>query len=586
MRTMSLEDENHIGRRELDVERGRGLSSLLPLERNPLLYPPHFESPTAMDGFRWVVEKMIEEKGGLPVVIETLLVQDYGGNFFPRLVARFNPKHISQEQLEALQEVARRMYPVRVRGLKNSDGSTSAKVRYPKMEGKGSKDTTAVGYYFGLEWGKPNQLTTGLFVFRKINRKDVANGVSARRDTAWFTQGVLQDNSGNDVSSKYLVEIREAGLYQTDLAEAIVLTSLVLAGKELPAEKPGLVEEIYHYMNRIGLKEEVQIGGLEPQAAEIEEALFTPLANPELMNSLSVRARAILIVGQTGTGKTQLIRHFLSRDMRVFMINVNTNEFETDLMLADEDKVILPRIRQVTERIGRNVVLILEDAEHLAMEDNPTSSTFLNQLAGLFKNGYCVICTTNRPELFNSQLLEVERLGGRKIFCPLPNEVVRRSILEVHMPLTYGRSEIDLFDPTVLGQDIGVCFESSQQARTFILEALAKSTQGLTHRYLEDICARAKSSLIARVKEETGRGDNLGEADLRGRPYRLDDWLKAFKSVLEGYDLETRLKEDERLRKFVFPGRSSLKGEFGSFDGRGGESDLYKKLQKRLNGAA
>lgn len=268
------------------------------------------------------------------------------------------------------------------------------------------------------------------------------------------------------------------------------------------------------------------------------------------------------------------------------MINVDTKEFETDLMTAEGDKVILPRIREVAERIGKNVVLVLEDAEHLAREDNPTSTTFLNQLAGLFRNGYHVVCTTNRPELFNPQLLEVERLGGRKIFCPLPNAVVRRNILEAHMPLDSGSAEIDLFDPKILGKECGVNLESSRQARAFILEALAQSTPGLTHRYLEDICTRAKVSLIARVVKETGKDDNLGEEDLRGRSFHLDDWLSAFRGVIEGYDLGGRLKEDERLRRFVFPGKGSLRGEFGSFDGRGGEGNLYRKFQRRFNGGA
>lgn len=562
---------------------GEELSKLSPLERNPLLYPPYFESEEAMTGFKYVIEKMIDELGGVPAVIETVLVQDYydSRKYHPRLIAKFCPEFISQEQLARLEEVARRMYPEEIKTTKNAAGSTTASVLYPKLEGDGvGCDASTIGWYFGPESGRPRRLHIGLFAFRSISRKDVASGVKTRRDTRWFTQKFLQDNSGKKIASQYIVEIREGDMFQTDLIEAIVQTSLVLAGRELPPENPGLIYEIYHYMNRMGLKGEVQIKGLERQVAEIYEALFMPLANLDLTKALAVVPRAVTLVGQVGTGKTQIIRHFLNRDLGVMMVNVDAADFELDLQLPDEKRTVLPRIQYVAGRTGKNIVLIIEDIERLARADNPVSATLLNELAGLFKNRYCVLCSTNHPEEFNHQLLESERLGGRLIFCSLPNGEARRNILEAHTPIKSNELGIDLFDPEILSQETGRQFETSEAARDYVLTVLAMATEGFSPRYLQDLCNRAKTALMARISAELGKPDGLTEIDLLGRSFLLEDWQKAFRDVLEVYDAKERLAEDERLRKFVHPGSDGRQPGLG-FNGHGINGRFHDPFERQ-----
>ena len=560
-------------------EIARELSGLSALERNPLLYPPHFESDEAMASFKYVVERMIEDLGGVPVTIETSLAFDtYNKKQYPRLVAKFCPKHISSRQLEQLQEIAARMYALKVKSMKNADGSMAASVLYPKLEG--DRDRSSIGWYFGPDSGVPGRFHNGMLAFRTISRKDVAGGVKARRDNRWFTQKDLLDNSGSKVASKYVVEIREDSLFQTDLAEAIILTALVLAGKELPAENPGLIYEIYHYMNRMGLKGEIQIEGLERQVAEIYEALFTPLASLDLSKGLSVVPRSATLVGQVGTGKTQIIRHLLNQDLGVIMVNVDARDFEQDLQMPEGKKVVLPRIQRIAERTGKSIVLIIEDIEHLARENNPVSATLLNELAGLFKNRYCVLCTTNHPEEFNHQLLESERLGGRLIFCSLPNEQARRHVLEVHTPLMSSQLGLELFDPVILGQETGVGFETGQQARDYILNVLAAATPGFTPRYLQDLCNRAKTALMGRIAAEIGRRDNLVETDLTEKSFSLADWKKAFEDVLVVYNAKERLEEDERLRKFVHPGSDGLKLPYG-FNGHSANGRSQNLFERR-----
>ncbi|MFZ2202538.1 MAG: AAA family ATPase [Microgenomates group bacterium] len=546
-------------------EIARELSGLSAPERNPLLYPPHFESDEAMASFGYVVKRMIEDLGGLPVDIETVLVLNpYNREQFPRLVAKFSPKQVSLSQFKQLEEIAERMYPTKVSSTKNRDGSMTASVLYPKLEGeKTDRDRSTVGWYLGPSAGVPNKFHKGLFVFRNIGRVDVASGVKIRRDSRWFTQKDLLDNSGDKVASKYIVEIREDSMFQTDLAEAIVLTSLVLAGRELPPENPGLIYEIYHYMNRMGLKGEIQIGGLERQVAEIYEALFTPLASQDLAKGLAVVPRSATLVGQVGTGKTQIIRHLLNQDLGVIMVNIDAADFGQDLQMPEDKKMVLPRIQYIAERTGKSIVLIIEDIEHLARANNSVSATLLNELAGLFKNRYCVLCTTNHPEEFNPQLLESERLGGRLIFCPLPNEQARRHVLEVHTPLMSRQLGLELFDPAALSEETGIRFETGQQAREYILSTLAAKTPGFTPRYLQDLCNRAKTTLMGRIAAQIGKRDGLTESDLSSRSFSLADWKKAFEDVLAVYNTRERLEEDERLRKFVHPGSDGLKPAYG-----------------------
>ena len=564
---------------------GQDLSGLSPLERNPLLYPPHFESEEAMAGFKYVVDKMIEKLGGVGVELETILVRSYYDRteYRPRLVARFSVKNLSEKQLEQLQEIAGRMYPEKVSTVKNPNGSTAGSVLYPKLGVNGSeRDPSKIGWYFGPESGTPGRLHCGLLVFRSIPKRDVASGVKARRDTKWFTQEHLRDNSGKKVETSYIIEIREESLFQTDLAEAIVLTSLALASKELPPKDPGLLCDIYHYMNRMGLKGDVQIPGLESQAAEINEALFLPLANQDLAQGLTTVPRAITLIGQVGTGKTQLIRYFMNQDLDVMMVAVNALDFESDLQIPDKKKIILPRIRYVAGRTGKAIVLIIEDIERLANEDNPVSSTLLNELAGLFKNNYYIICTTNHPEQFNHQLLESERLGGRLIFCPLPNSTARRYILDVHLPLRSKGLGIELFDPEALSRETGTHFETADQARRYLLDALAASTNGFTPRYLQDLCTRAKDIFMARIAREVGRFGSLTEADLKGRSFSLDDWLQAFGGVLSVYNWKERVEEDERLRRFTHPGEESSKPEVGfHLSADQGQLNAFQRLVSR-----
>ncbi|MBI4130860.1 AAA family ATPase [Candidatus Roizmanbacteria bacterium] len=547
-----------------------------PLPINGLLYPVDLEDRRVVDAFKLVVRKVITAAEGVPARIETASVEEaITKHLYPRILISFETDQLSTDQLTQLEDVARRAYGDDVKTTRTKQGKTAATHLYPKPEARGKEkptlDTT-IGWYFGTESGIPNRTYKGLFVYRKIGKKDIASGVKAREDGDWFTQETLYDNSGTPYhGGSYLVEIREGGMftgsngkvidgpYQTDLAETIVYTSLVLAGKELPPSKPGLTYDIYHEMNQVGLGVATELPGLENQIKLVERALIIPLASPDLTLALKGNSKSVGLVGQVGTGKTQIIKHFLRRRLGVMMVPVNAGDFEHELTRKPESRTILPRIRAVADKVGRSVVLVIEDLEHLANADNPNSKLLLNELAGLYNSGYRVLWTTNQPEVFNPQLTEPERLGGKVIFCGLPNSEARKMILEQHLVKESRRRKLPVFDPAVISDSVS----SSEGARDLILRAVAASTHGFTPRFLKDIVIESINHFMYRIASEEGHVDGLQEYHLVNQSFLPGDWIHALQEIMNVYDVRARLQEDERLQKLINPGIEGRKGNMG-----------------------
>lgn len=571
----NIEKESQLKNQNLEVEANTQ-EDTPPLPINGLLYPLDMDDRRVIESFKFVVTKMISDMGGTPAKMETLMVQEpYSGMLIPRIIVSFELDKLSSEQLEKIEEVAERAYGEDITRFKNKQGKTSATHLYPKPDAR-NKDKptleTTIGWHLGPDTGTPNRTYKGLFVYRQIGRRDIASGVKARNDGAWFTQETLFDNSGNPYTGgTYIVEIREGGMfngshgkvndgpYQTDLAETILYTSMVLAGKELPSFHPGLTYDIYHEMNQIGLGPATELPGLEEQIKLIERTLIVPLASPDLTKSLRGSPKSVGLIGQVGTGKTQIIKHFLRQRLGVMMVPVNVYDFESELRKEPEYRSILPRIRAVAEKAGKNVVLVIEDLENLAHKDNPTSKLLLNELAGLYNSGYRVLWTTNHPEVFNPQLLEPERLGGKAIFCGLPTIEARKLILEQHLIKVSRQKNLPVFNPNSISDKA----QTTEEARDLILNAVSSATNGFTPRYLKDVVIEAIDQFMYRLARKEGRLDGLSETNLENESFLVEDWHEALKEVFEVYDSKNRLEEDERLKKLIKP------GTFGKRNGMG-----------------
>ena len=540
----------------------------VPLPINGALYPVDFEDPRVVNAFMEVVKKVIRDLGGVPVELKVAFAQNpFTGSLYPRMVARFETEQLSTEQLSQLEEVTRRAYGKDIRGTKTKQGKTAGMHSYPIINARGKEKSiidTTIGWYFGTEDGNPNRLTKGIFAYRKISRQDIASGVRARKNGDWFTQEKLYDNTGEEFNGgPYIIEVREGGMYnanggkvieapfqyQTDLAQTIVYISLLLAGKELPPEKPGLIYEIYHEMNQIGLGAATQLPGLDDHIREVEKTLIVPLASPKLTRGLKGNPKSTGLIGQVGTGKTQVIKHFLNQKQGIMMIPIGAAEFEVELHQSPNNRRILPRIRDIAEKTGKSVVIVIEDLENLAHESNPTSKLLLNELAGLYNSGYRILWTTNHPEVFNHQLLEPERLGGKIIFCGLPILEARKNILEQHLVHASREMKIPVFDPAKISPETEGM--TSEGTRDLMLRAIAVATEGFTPRFLKDIVLEAIDNFMYRIAQREERVYGLDENHLEGDSFTLEDWGKALKDVSARYDVKARQAEDERLRKIV-----------------------------------
>lgn len=547
-----------------------------PLPINGLLYPVDMEDRRIIESFKFVVKKVINEVGGVTPTIEVADVEDpISRMLFPRILVSFETDKITDHQLEQFEEIARRAYGEDIQGIKNDQGKPAPTHLYPRTDARGRDKPvleTTIGWYIGPDYGTPTRMYKGIFAYRKIGKKDIASGVRARQDGEWFTQETLFDNSGKRYDGgSYLVEIREGGMfssnggkamdgpYQTDLAEEIIYTSLILAGKELPPVQPGLTYDIYHEMNQIGLGSATQLPGLEEQIKLIERTLIVPLASPDLTKSLKGSPKSVGLIGQVGTGKTQIIKHFLRQKLGVMLVPVNVADFEQELLKTPDRRTILPRIRGVADKVGRNVVLIIEDLENLAHKDNPNSKLLLNELAGLYNSGYRVLWTTNHPEVFNPQLLEPERLGGKAVFCGLPGSEARKLILEQHLVKVSREKKLPIFNPKLISDTA----QSTVEARDSILQAIAGSTNGFTPRYLKDIVIEAIDQFMYRIAKQEGKLHGLNETNLENQTFLWDDWYNALQEVYEVYDVKDRLEEDERLQKLIKPGTTGKKGDLG-----------------------
>ncbi|PIR59062.1 MAG: hypothetical protein COU69_01585 [Candidatus Pacebacteria bacterium CG10_big_fil_rev_8_21_14_0_10_56_10] len=567
-----------------------------PLPINGLLYPVDLDDRRVVKAFESVVDKVISEVGGLPAKIETVQVDDPRSGFpIPRIVIGFRVDELDAEQLAQLEEVAVRVYGDDVRGTKTRQGKAAKTHFYPKLDaGRGEKPSldSTIGWYLGTETGTPNRSYLGIFVYRHIGKTDIAAGVAARKDGDWFTEKTLTDNTGQTYQGgSYIIEIRESGkytdpnggvvnsgLYQTDLAELAIYVSMVLTGKKLPPVRPGLTYRIYHRMNQIGLGPDTELPGLEPQLRLVEKTMILPLASPELTEALGGTPKSMGLIGQVGTGKTQIIKHFLRQNNGIMMVPVSAYDLETELHKAMERRRILPRVRDIAVKVEKPVVLVIEDLEFLANSDNEASNLLLNELAGIHNSGYRVLWTTNHLEKINPQLLEPERLGGGLVFCGLPTAAARKLILDQHLVVASRTKELPLFNQVTIG---GTSISSSE-ARDKLLQALAELTEGFTPRFLKDIVVEAIGNFMLRISLEKCRLDGLTELDLEGQGFNVGDWDEALQKVRRSYDVESRIREDERLRKLTLPGSGGSRSKLGFPQTAEGNDDDGSTLASQL----
>lgn len=511
-------------------------------ESNALLLPPDLLNAEAIEALATVTKRKIDQIDGiLPDNLEVAVIPAFQP--VHRFLARFTVPNLAPEQLDQLEEVVRQAYQGQtIKTRKNTNSGNidpsflqplSGTVPQRKANIGGSK---YLGWQMGPDLGSTSSTSFGLYVYRYVNEKAMAGYLKEKNWRGWFFEPQLTDPMGKVVPSHYLVEIREAALYQTDLVEFIVQTASILAGKGIQ-DPTSLKYEVYNNLNRLGLKRASQetVYGLDEQIEEIRRSLILPLSNRGLSKGIGLKPESVLLIGVPGVGKTLLVEQLLQEDTGIFIVPLDPRRLADELSLPVVKQAILPRISAVMNQTGIPVVLHMDDIENIAGPDQPTNAAFLNLMAGVRDNDIYVIGSTNYPEKINPQLLQPERFG-RIIYFGLPPEEARYRILNIHTPLQ-SQEGLPLFNST--------------EDREAILRAIAANTENFSSRRLADISNTAKTYLLRRLTLELDRQHSLSQQDLKDYHFSIEDWVKGLFEAKRRYDSQAEVTRDKQIRDFA-----------------------------------
>jgi proteasome-associated ATPase len=192
------------------------------------------------------------------------------------------------------------------------------------------------------------------------------------------------------------------------------------------------------------------IGGLDPQIRQIQEALLLHWQNPGLARKYQLpRAGSILLCGPPGTGKTLVAKAFanfvatLGASGQSLFASIKPGELHS--MWYSESEKNYREIFRIAREKGtaeRPVVLFFDEIDsvgssrghsHLRVHDNVLTA-LIAELDGLHERGnVLVVAATNRRDALDPALLRPGRLGDLVLEIPRPNRRAAKAIFSKHL---------------------------------------------------------------------------------------------------------------------------------------------------------
>lgn len=230
------------------------------------------------------------------------------------------------------------------------------------------------------------------------------------------------------------------------------------------------------------------IGGLERQIEELNEAIVLPLMYPDRFKMFNIRPpKGVLMYGPPGTGKTLMARACAAKTNATFLklagpqlvqmyIGDGARMVRDAFMLAKEKKPAIIFIDEI-DAIGTKRI----DSDRTGdREVQRTMLELLNQLDGFSENDIKIIAATNRVDILDPALLRSGRLD-RKIEFPLPNVDGRKKIIQIHTR----KMAVDVIN----------------------YDELARSTDGFNGAQLKAMCVEAGVAAMRADKDIIGQND-------------------------------------------------------------------------------
>ncbi|MDR5671932.1 ATP-dependent 26S proteasome regulatory subunit [Halalkaliarchaeum sp. AArc-CO] len=196
------------------------------------------------------------------------------------------------------------------------------------------------------------------------------------------------------------------------------------------------------------------IGGIDEQIREVQEAVEDPLSNPEIFETVGVEPPSgVLLHGAPGTGKTMLAKAVANETDATF-IKMAGSELVRKF-IGEGARLVRDLFDLAAER--EPAVIFIDEIDAVASKrtDSKTSGDaevqrtmmqLLSEMDGFDDRGDVrIIAATNRFDMLDEAILRPGRFD-RLIEIPKPDEEGRRKILEIHTREMNVDDDVDFAD--------------------------------------------------------------------------------------------------------------------------------------------
>jgi len=232
------------------------------------------------------------------------------------------------------------------------------------------------------------------------------------------------------------------------------------------------------------------IGGLDRQIEELNEAIVLPLLEPERFEKLNITPpKGVLMYGPPGTGKTLMARACAAKTNASFLKLAGPQLVQ--MYIGDGARLVRDAFSLAKSK--RPCIIFIDEIDAIGVKRAASDKTgdrevqrtmleLLNELDGFSSsNDIKVIAATNRVDILDPALMRSGRLD-RKIEFPLPNAEGRKRIMQIHAR------------KMAVGEDVN-------------FDELSRSTEGFNGAQCKAVCIEAGMSALRKNKKEILHND-------------------------------------------------------------------------------